>query len=216
MQVTINEIYPCIVGESLQAGLPATLVRLSGCNLACDYCDSRYACVESGQRRGVEEVASALAASPLPRTLITGGEPMLQEDAVVELAAALLRTGHEVLLETNGTLPLARVPAAVIKVVDVKTPGAQAGVPFLAENYRFLQPHDQLKLVLTGREDYVWAKGFRVPAARAPGQRAVLVRVEPAGPGPACRVAARGPPAGQAARAVPQSAVWGTPGSMRG
>jgi 7-carboxy-7-deazaguanine synthase len=160
MQVTINEIYPCIVGESLQAGLPATLVRLSGCNLACDYCDSRYACVESGQRRGVEEVASALAASPLPRTLITGGEPMLQEDAVVELAAALLRTGHEVLLETNGTLPLARVPAAVIKVVDVKTPGAQAGVPFLAENYRFLQPHDQLKLVLTGREDYVWAKGF--------------------------------------------------------
>jgi 7-carboxy-7-deazaguanine synthase len=91
---------------------------------------------------------------------ITGGEPMLQEREVVPLMHELLARDFTVLLETSGERPLGRVPAAVIKIVDVKCPDSGAGDSFRGENLEALQPHDELKFVLSGRADYEFARDF--------------------------------------------------------
>jgi len=160
MQCSINETYPCIIGESLATGLPAYLVRFTNCNLACSYCDTRYARTEEETKIQVDELAQQVIDSLLNRALLTGGEPMLQEEAVNKLMLLLNRAGVETWLETNGTIPLASVPKFVHKVVDVKTPGAGHAPTFHMGNLECLFPADQLKFVLTGRADYEWTLSF--------------------------------------------------------
>ena len=91
---------------------------------------------------------------------ITGGEPMLQEREVVPLMQSLLKEGYSVLLETSGERPLERVPADVIKIVDVKCPDSGEGDTFCMENLGSLQPHDEVKFVLSSRGDYEFARDF--------------------------------------------------------
>lgn len=158
MDCRVNETYGCLLGESLDAGLPAWLIRFSGCNLACTYCDTRYASEEPGSLVPVSSLVEQAVSSGLGRVLITGGEPLLQSDAVIELSLALNHHGIEVLLETNGSLPLDSVPPFVTKIVDVKTPGAGSNPVFHPRNLDLLNPHDQLKFVLTSRSDYLWAR----------------------------------------------------------
>ena len=127
MQIT--EIYRSIQGESSFAGLPCTFVRLTGCNLRCTWCDSEYT-FTGGRKLSPEEVESEvhrLAASGLVE--ITGGEPMLQERELVPFMNRLLAGGYTVLLETSGERPLAGVPLAVHKIVDVKCPGRAKAAP---------------------------------------------------------------------------------------
>lgn len=159
MQIT--EIFKSIQGESTHAGLPCVFVRLTGCNLRCNWCDSEYT-FTGGHRMTVEEVeAEVEILSPRGGLVeITGGEPMLQEREVVPLMQWLLRSGYTVLLETSGERPLERVPPGVIKIVDVKCPNSGEPDTFDMENLAALQPHDEVKFVLTDRSDYEFARDF--------------------------------------------------------
>jgi 7-carboxy-7-deazaguanine synthase len=159
MQIT--EIYKSIQGESTYAGLPCVFVRLTGCNLRCNWCDSEYTFV-GGHRMSIEEVeAEVEALSPAGGLVeITGGEPMLQEREVVPLMQRLLRSGYKVLLETSGERSLQHVPEEVIKIVDVKCPNSGEGDTFDVENLEALQLHDEVKFVLSDRIDYEFARDF--------------------------------------------------------
>jgi 7-carboxy-7-deazaguanine synthase len=159
MQIT--EIYKSLQGESTYAGLPCVFVRLTGCNLRCSWCDSEYT-FQGGRKMAVEEVIEEVARfSPGGGLVeITGGEPMLQEREVVPLMQRLLDEGYRVLLETSGERPLGKVPAAVIKIVDVKCPNSGEGDTFCMENLEALCPHDEVKFVLSSRADYDFAREF--------------------------------------------------------
>jgi 7-carboxy-7-deazaguanine synthase len=159
MQVT--EIYKSLQGESTHAGLPCVFVRLTGCNLRCSWCDSEFS-FYGGHKMSVQEVVSEVTRLSPDCGLveITGGEPMLQEREVVPLMERLLEAGHKVLLESSGERPLARVPKPVIKIVDVKCPHSGEPDTFAEENLESLQPHDELKFVLTDRTDYEFARDF--------------------------------------------------------
>ena len=168
MQIT--EIYKSLQGESTHAGLPCIFVRLTGCNLRCNWCDSEFS-FYGGRKMTVDEVLAEVEKSRLPtgnRQLatgnclveITGGEPMLQEREVIPLMERLLAEGYQVLLETSGERVLTRVPTRVIKIVDVKCPHSGEPDTFALENLEALQPHDELKFVLSDRTDYEFARDF--------------------------------------------------------
>jgi 7-carboxy-7-deazaguanine synthase len=159
MQVT--EIYKSLQGESTHAGLPCVFVRLTGCNLRCSWCDSEYTFM-GGHKMTVEEVLDEVLRLGCAGRLveITGGEPMLQEREVVPLMQRLMDDGYKVLLETSGERPLERVPAGVIKIVDVKCPDSGEGDTFCTENLETLTPHDEIKFVLSSRADYDFAREF--------------------------------------------------------
>src|SRR6185503_10483717 len=114
----ITEIYRSVQGETQYAGLPCTLVRTTGCDLRCGYCDSAFA-FHGGRDLTVAEIVSTVASLNTPLVLLTGGEPMLQHE-IGELAEQLLGDGHRVMIETSGAHPLDRLPAAVVRIVDVK------------------------------------------------------------------------------------------------
>jgi len=159
MQVT--EIYKSLQGESTYSGLPCVFVRLTGCNLRCSWCDSEFS-FSGGQQMTVQEVLSEVARlSPGGGLVeITGGEPMLQEREVIPLMEQLLDADYQVLLETSGERPLARVPKRVIKIVDVKCPHSGEPNTFALDNLETLKAYDELKFVLTDRTDYEFAREF--------------------------------------------------------
>ena len=159
MQIT--EIYKSLQGESTHAGLPCVFVRLTGCNLRCSWCDSEYT-FQGGRKMTAEQVWDEVKRlSPNGGLVeITGGEPMLQERELLPLMHQLLDSDYRVLLETSGERPLERVPAAVIKIVDVKCPQSGEGDTFHIENLETLNPHDEIKFVLSGRTDYEFARDF--------------------------------------------------------
>jgi 7-carboxy-7-deazaguanine synthase len=159
MQIT--EIYKSLQGESTYAGLPCVFVRLTGCNLRCSWCDSEYT-FQGGHKMTAEQVWDEVRRlSPNGGLVeITGGEPMLQERELLPLIRQLLDTGYQVLLETSGERPLERVPAGVIKIVDVKCPNSGEAGTFHIENLEILTPHDEVKFVLSGRVDYEFARDF--------------------------------------------------------
>jgi 7-carboxy-7-deazaguanine synthase len=154
--VLVTETFVSIQGEGAWAGWPCFFIRLSGCNLRCIYCDTRYA-YSGGTSREIGGLVAEWEASGVRVAQLTGGEPLLQEGAPA-LMRALLAAGAAVLLETNGSVGLQSVPGRVIKVVDRKTPGSGMGDSWLKMNLRWLGERDQLKFVITGREDYVWAR----------------------------------------------------------
>ena len=159
--LTITEIYKSLQGESTYAGLACVFVRLTGCNLRCTWCDSEFS-FYGGKKMSREEILDEVARlSPGGGLVeITGGEPMLQEKEVVPLMEQLLERGYKVLLETSGERALARVTAAVIKIVDVKCPNSGEADTFAMENLGALQAHDEVKFVLSDRTDYEFARDF--------------------------------------------------------
>ena len=173
MQIT--EIYKSLQGESTHAGLACVFVRLTGCNLRCSWCDSEYT-FQGGRKITSEEVRDEVKhLSPNGGLVeITGGEPMLQERELVPLIRQLLEAGYRVLLETSGERPLDRVPAEVIKIVDVKCPNSGEADTFRADNLETLHPHDEVKFVLSGRADYEFARDFTLRHRLAERVNAVL------------------------------------------
>jgi 7-carboxy-7-deazaguanine synthase len=158
MQIT--EIYSSIQGESSYAGLPCIFVRLTGCNLRCDWCDSEYT-FTGGHKMTVEEVERDVRKlEPVKLVEITGGEPMLQEEEVLELMRRLLAASCAILLETSGERPLAKVPKEVVKIVDVKCPHSGEAGTFRMENLAALTARDEVKFVLSDRADYEFARDF--------------------------------------------------------
>ncbi len=158
----IIEIFRSIQGESTHAGLPCTFVRLAGCNLRCNWCDSEYTFSGGHQMSLDDVVAEVCRLAPAGLVEITGGEPMLQEREVLELMQRLLSGGYRLMLETSGERPLGGVPKQVVKIVDVKCPGSGEGDSFLMENLAALTPRDEIKFVISDRQDYEFARGFTV------------------------------------------------------
>lgn len=151
----VNEIFFSLQGESTFAGEPCVFVRLTGCPLRCRWCDSAFAFYE-GVDRTVDDVLAEVRRFACRTVEVTGGEPLAQPDALA-LLERLVAEGYTVLLETSGALPIDRVPDGVRKIVDVKCPGSGEAEANRWENLDRLTPRDELKFVLAGREDYLWA-----------------------------------------------------------
>lgn len=154
--LTINEIFHSIQGESTWAGSPCVFVRLTACDLRCTWCDTPYAFTE-GRKMSVDEVAAEVQAWRCPLVELTGGEPLLQED-VYPLMDLLLASGKTVLVETGGHLSVARVPAGVVKIVDVKCPASGESARNHWANLDRLSGHDEVKFVIQDRADYQFAR----------------------------------------------------------
>ncbi len=156
----ISEIFFSIQGESSYAGLPCIFIRLYGCNLGCLWCDTEYARSGGAMRRmDTGGVVAEIASYPCTLVEITGGEPLLQEEAF-ELAERLIGLDYKVLIETNGSLPLAPLDERAIKIIDVKCPSSGEGGSFLMENLDCIGPCDEVKFVIAGKKDYDFAKIF--------------------------------------------------------
>lgn len=151
----VCEIFASIQGESSLAGIPMLFVRLTGCNLRCAYCDTTYAYTD-GSEYSVQEVLYKIKAYKFKYIEITGGEPLLQEE-VYELIDALVKDCY-VILETNGSISIERVNPSVKIILDIKTPGSGMSDKNYLENLKFLKEKDEIKFVITDREDYEWSK----------------------------------------------------------
>jgi 7-carboxy-7-deazaguanine synthase len=155
------ELYKSVQGESSFAGLPCIFVRLAGCNLRCAWCDSEYTFTGGKAFTEDEVVAQIEGLAPCKLIEFTGGEPMLQARELLPLMERLLGRNYTLMIETSGERPLAEVPKAVHKIVDVKCPGAgSAADSFRLENLSALTKNDEVKFVLTDRADYEFAREF--------------------------------------------------------
>lgn len=152
----MTEIFYSLQGEALTAGLPTIFVRLTGCPLRCVYCDTTYS-FTGGERLSLDVIMADIASYPCKRVCVTGGEPLAQPNAIA-LMRRLLAKGYEVSLETAGALSVQNVPAAVSKVMDIKTPSSGECSKNLWSNLDYLTQQDQLKFVIMNREDYEWSK----------------------------------------------------------
>lgn len=151
----ITEIFYSLQGETRTAGLPTVFVRLTGCPLRCQYCDTAYA-FSGGQIMSLDEIVERVAQYKPRYVCVTGGEPLAQPNCL-SLLERLCDAGYEVSLETSGALDVAPVDRRVVKVVDLKTPGSAEVSRNLYDNIDHLTPNDQVKFVICSREDYEWA-----------------------------------------------------------
>ena len=156
--LVIHEIYRSVQGETSFAGKPCTLVRLSGCNLRCRWCDTPQA-FTGGTRMSRQDVMQRALELGTQLVLITGGEPLLQP-AVLPLMSALCDAGRTVMLETSGERDIAAVDPRVHRIVDMKAPGSAESERNRYENLALLTARDQVKLVLADRADYEWGKAL--------------------------------------------------------
>ena len=170
--LTINEIYHSIQGESTWAGEPCVFVRLTFCDLRCNYCDTEYAFYE-GKKQTLDEIAAAVAAFECPLVEITGGEPLLQKN-VLPLMTMLADAGHTVLLETSGAHDISAVDPRVHRIMDLKTPGSGECDRNLFSNVEHLTQRDEVKFVIGSREDYEWSREQVARLSLAERCRAVL------------------------------------------
>jgi 7-carboxy-7-deazaguanine synthase len=161
--LTVNEIYLSLQGESTFAGLPCIFVRLTACNLRCSYCDSAYAFTE-GKKQSLDEIraeidrlARPFAHSTLPLVELTGGEPLLQKNAL-PLMKRLCDDGYTVLLETSGAHDISMVDLRVRRIMDLKCPSSGEVERNRWENLPHLKNTDEIKFVVGTVEDYAWVK----------------------------------------------------------
>ncbi|HEX3376062.1 MAG TPA: radical SAM protein [Candidatus Acidoferrales bacterium] len=194
----ISEIFRSIQGEGTRTGLPCIFVRLTGCNLRCTWCDTAYA-FHGGEKMSVEEVlarvnelSSAYAQNQnggarnkpkLPLVELTGGEPLLQLEAI-PLSQKLLDSGYQVMIETSGERHVSVLPREVIKIIDVKCPDSGEPDTFLMENLDALDGKDEIKFVISSRRDYEFARDFTLQHNLAGRVHQVIfspVHADPAG-----------------------------------
>src|SRR3982751_6179481 len=154
--ITINEIYHSIQGESTWAGQPCVFVRLTFCDLRCNYCDTEYAFYE-GQKKPLSEIVFTVLEFKCPLVEVTGGEPLLQKN-VLPLMSMLADAGLTVLLETSGAHDISAVDPRVHRIMDLKTPGSGEVERNLWSNIDHLKDRDEVKFVIGSREDYEWSR----------------------------------------------------------
>jgi len=155
--VKVCEIFTSIQGESTHAGMLCTFIRLSGCNLRCSYCDTKYA-YDEGAELSIENVLERIEEATIRLVEITGGEPLLQKDETAGLTTLLLDSGYNVLIETNGTLSIESIDGRAIMIMDVKTPASGMSIKNNFSNFEYLKKVDEVKFVICDRNDYIWAK----------------------------------------------------------
>lgn len=158
MALIVNEIFYSIQGESLHAGLPCVFVRLTGCNLRCAYCDTRYA-YTAGTEMALTAILDRVSAYPCRLVEITGGEPLYQQETP-DLVRLLINQGYTVLLETNGSYDISCLDRRCIKIVDIKCPGSGESRKTDPGILNHLSHNDQLKFVIGDRDDYNYALNF--------------------------------------------------------
>lgn len=156
--IRITEIFYSLQGETRTVGLPTVFIRLTGCPLRCQYCDTAYA-FSGGELKSLDDILKEVDQYNARYVTVTGGEPLAQP-ACLELLTALCDRGYQVSLETSGALDISKVDARVDKVVDFKTPASKELSKNRYENIASLQANDQVKFVICNREDYDWAKAL--------------------------------------------------------
>lgn len=154
----ITEIFYSLQGETRTVGLPTVFVRLTGCPLRCQYCDTAYA-FSGGEVKTLDAILKQVAYYHPKYVTVTGGEPLAQP-ACFDLLTALCDASYQVSLETSGALDISKVDSRVVKVVDFKTPGSREEPKNYYENIEALQSQDQVKFVICNREDYDWSKAL--------------------------------------------------------
>ena len=158
--IRVTEMYVSVQGESTHAGRPCVFVRLTGCNLRCTWCDSTYT-FTGGTHVLIDDIVDQVHDYGVNLVEITGGEPLAQKNAI-ELMDRLVKGGHEVLLETSGSISVANVPQEVTIIMDLKAPGSGESDKNLWENIALLKDKDEIKIVIASRQDYEWAKDVMV------------------------------------------------------
>ena len=153
-RLRVTEVFFSIQGESSHMGLPCVMVRLTGCNLRCAWCDTEYS-FTGGETVSVDEVVARVEVFGGKRVEITGGEPLLQKGAPV-LARRLLDLGYTVLCETSGERDIDLMPPGVRRIMDLKPPGSGEAHRMRWENIAQLRPGDEVKFVITDRADFEW------------------------------------------------------------
>lgn len=155
LSLRITEIFHSLQGETRTSGLPTTFVRLTGCPLRCQYCDTAYA-FSGGEIMSLQAIAEQVAGYRPRYVCVTGGEPLAQPNCL-PLLVQLCDVGYQVSLETSGALDISQVDERVSRVVDLKTPGSAEVSRNRYENIEWLTRNDQVKFVICSREDYEWA-----------------------------------------------------------
>jgi 7-carboxy-7-deazaguanine synthase len=156
MKLRIHEIFHSLQGESSRVGLPTVFVRLTGCPMRCVYCDTAYA-FHGGGSMEIDAIMEKVAEYGAHYVTVTGGEPLAQRDCHV-LLTRLCDAGYSVSLETGGAMDIAKVDPRVSVILDIKTPGSGELEKNLWGNLDYLKAQDEVKFVLCGHADYVWAK----------------------------------------------------------
>jgi len=155
-QLKITEIFYSLQGEALTVGIPTTFIRLTGCPLRCQYCDTEYA-FSGGEWMSLGAILERVAANQTRYVTVTGGEPLAQKPCL-DLLAMLCDAGYQVSLETSGALDISMVDSRVVKVMDIKTPGSGEENRNRMENINCISEHDQLKFVICDEQDYEWSR----------------------------------------------------------
>ena len=157
-RLKITEIFLSLQGEARDAGWPTVFVRLTGCPLRCQYCDTAYA-FHGGEWRDIDGILAEVAGHGVRHVCVTGGEPLAQKRCL-DLLRRLCDAGHVVSLETSGAIDVSEVDQRVSRVLDIKTPGSAEVERNRWENLPLLTAHDQIKFVICSRDDYDWARGI--------------------------------------------------------
>ena len=156
MNIRVTEIFLSLQGESRSVGIPTVFVRLTGCPLRCQYCDTAYA-FYGGETKSIDAVLEEVATFGVRHVTVTGGEPLAQKNCPA-LLSRLCDADYKVSLETGGAMTLEAVDVRVSRVMDIKTPGSAEAAKNCYENIPHLTAHDQIKFVICDRADYEWAK----------------------------------------------------------
>jgi len=154
--IRITEIFYSLQGETRTVGLPTVFIRLTGCPLRCDYCDTEYA-FSGGERLSIEQIISKTAEFKPRYITVTGGEPLAQKQCPV-LLKQLCDQGYDVSLETSGAIDISDVDQRVVVVMDLKTPASGEESKNRYENLASIKSNDQIKFVICDRVDYEWSK----------------------------------------------------------
>jgi 7-carboxy-7-deazaguanine synthase len=157
-RLRVNEIFHSLQGEADCVGFPTVFVRLTGCPLRCQYCDTEYA-FHAGDWFDLDAILGKVHELKAQYVCVTGGEPLAQPNCL-KLLERLCDAGFTVSLETSGALDVAAVDPRVSRVIDVKTPASNEASRNRIENFAHLSQRDQLKFVICSREDYDWSKEF--------------------------------------------------------
>lgn len=157
-QLRITEIFFSLQGETRTVGLPTIFIRLTGCPLRCQYCDTAYA-FHGGNKYEIDTILAEIKKYQTQFVTVTGGEPLAQK-ACLTLLKRLCDEEYEVSLETSGAIDVSPVDPRVIKVIDIKTPASGEVEKNHWENMSHLLPHDQIKFVICDKTDYEWAKNI--------------------------------------------------------
>ena len=151
----ISEVFVSLQGEADSVGIPTVFIRLTGCPLRCQYCDTSYA-FTGGEKQSVDSLVTQVADFDVRYVTVTGGEPLAQPGCL-GLLTQLCDAGFRTSLETSGAMDVSGVDSRVIKVLDVKTPGSGEVDKNHFENFDYLSQQDQVKFVICDRQDYEWA-----------------------------------------------------------